>query len=112
MANTVNIRINQGEDFSSSLMLLDANKNPMSFANVEFYGGLKIHYESANVVAYTIHSNSSSGVVTYSLDHDTSWSLVNDTYKHDLWMRDLSSNVATKLIQGTAYVSRGVSEPQ
>lgn len=108
---SVNIKINQGTDFSQSVEVTDPSGNALSFANTVIYGGLRVHYESANVIPYTILTTNT-GTIFFSLTHAQTSNLVYDRYVHDICMHDETANTIIRLVEGTAYVLRGVSPPQ
>ena len=107
----LDLYMNQGETYCQSLTLTDVNGNAINLANYLIASQMKKSYVTANVDAiFTVSvANSMSGMITLNLPYTTTQNLKPLRYVYDVIIRNTTSNVASRILEGTVYVDAGVT---
>ena len=107
MAARANIIFDQGTTFNTSITLNDTNGNPIDLSTYTVNAQIRKNYTSSNSVSFTTSANSS-GIISLSLDANTSANLSSGRYVYDVLV---TSNTAatTRVIEGQVTVSPSVS---
>jgi len=108
MSVKVNIVIEQNSNFSLDYSLNDPFGNPLDLTGYTFVGKIKRHYLSANSIPLQI--TISNNIMTISLTANQTSSDVLDAGRAVYDIQGISSsNVSSRLIEGLATISPGVS---
>lgn len=94
-AQIVNLIVDQGSTFSTIIELVDANNNPLLLAGYSGNSQIRKHYASVNISAtFNVAVNASYGIVTLSLDANTTGSLYQGRYVYDVILTDIDGKIA------------------
>lgn len=107
MATKVNLVVDQGSTFSTSITFNDENGNTINFSTYSGAAQLRKHYSSSNATSFGV-SLTSNGIVTLSLTANQTGNLVAGRYVYDLEVTD-ASNVISRLIEGIVTVTPNVT---
>lgn len=107
MATKVNLVVDQGTTFSTSITFNDENGNTINFSTYSGSAQMRKHYTSSNSTVFTV-SLTSNGVVTLQLTANQTGNLVAGRYVYDLEVTD-SSNQISRLIEGIVTVTPNVT---
>jgi hypothetical protein len=107
MATKVNLVVDQGTTFSTSITFNDENGNTINFSTYSGSAQMRKHYTSSNSTVFTV-SLTSNGVVTLGLTANQTGNLVAGRYVYDLEVTD-SSNQISRLIEGIVTVTPNVT---
>lgn len=111
-ATYVDLYVEQGATFNTSITLTDTYNNPMNLQNVLIVGTIKKSYITSNVAAnFTITiADPNNGYVYMALPYETTSNLFGGyRYVYDVVARDTTTNVAIRVINGTIYINPSVS---
>ncbi|MDC3266289.1 hypothetical protein OAU13_00020 [bacterium] len=107
MATKVNLVVDQGTTFTTSITFNDENGNTINFSTYSGAAQLRKHFTSSNSTSFEV-SLTSNGVVTLSLTANQTGNLVAGRYVYDLEVTD-SSNQISRLIEGIVTVTPNVT---
>lgn len=108
MATKVNLVIDQGTTFSTSVTFNSEDGTPVNFTNYSGAAQIRKHYTSSNSVSFSV-SLTNTGVVTLALTANQTSNLVAGRYVYDLEVTD-SANVISRLIEGIVTVTPNVTK--
>tara|TARA_R110002126_G_scaffold6279_1_gene32966 strand:+ start:345 stop:677 length:333 start_codon:yes stop_codon:yes gene_type:complete len=104
-----NITISQNADFTRSFQLKEANV-VVDITNKTFAGKIKKNYNETTGTDFTaVNTNNATGLWTMSLTDTQTAALKAGDNVYDIVMTDTVSGDKTRLLQGKAFVSPGVS---
>ena len=103
MSKIQNIFIDQGATFSHNFAITTANNEAYITTGSVVTGSMKKNYTAANSASFTVAA--SNGSVTFSLDANTTASLVAGRYVYNIIM---TGNTVIRLLEGIATVTPGV----
>jgi hypothetical protein len=111
-ATNIDLYVEQGTTFNTSVTLTDTYNNPMNLENVLINGTIKTSYATSNVAANFIINivDPANGYMFITLPYQTTanlWSAY--TYVYDVVALDQNSNVAIRVINGSMYINPSVS---
>lgn len=107
MATKVNLVVDQGTTFTTSITFNDENGNTINFSTYSGAAQMRKHFTSSNSVAFSV-SLTSNGVVSLSLTANQTANLVAGRYVYDLEVTD-ASNQISRLIEGIVTVTPNVT---
>lgn len=107
MATKVNLVVDQGSTFQSSVTFNDENGNTINFSTYSGAAQIRKHFTSSNSVAFQVNMTSN-GIITLSLTANQTANLVSGRYVYDLEVTD-SSNQISRLIEGIVTVTPNVT---
>lgn len=107
MATKLNLVIDQGADFTTSVNLNDTDGNPINLSTYTSRAQLRKHYTSSNAVNFST-SGTSGGVLTLSLTADQTANIISGRYVYDVEVVD-SSNVVSRIVEGVVTVTPNVT---
>lgn len=107
MATKVNLVVDQGTTFTTSITFNDETGNTINFSTYSGAAQLRKHFTSSNSTSFTV-ALTSNGVVTLSLTANQTGNLVAGRYVYDLEVTD-SSNQISRLIEGIVTVTPNVT---
>ena len=107
MATKVNLVVDQGTTFTTSITFNDENGNTINFSTYSGAAQMRKHFTSSNSIVFEVLLTSN-GVVTLSLTANQTGNLVAGRYVYDLEVTD-SSNQISRLIEGIVTVTPNVT---
>ena len=107
MATKVNLVVDQGTTFTTSITFNDENGNTINFSTYSGAAQMRKHFTSSNSTSFSV-SLTSNGVVTLSLTANQTGNLVAGRYVYDLEVTD-ASNQISRLIEGVVTVTPNVT---
>ena len=107
MATKVNLIIDQGSTFSTSITFNDDNGNTINFGTYTGSAQMRKHFTSSNATSFSV-SMTNTGIITLSLTANQTGNLVAGRYVYDLEVTD-NSNLVSRLIEGIVTVTPNVT---
>lgn len=107
MATKVNLVVDQGTTFTTSITFNDEQGNTINFSTYTGAAQLRKHYTSSNSTPFTV-TLTSNGVVTLTLTANQTGNLVAGRYVYDLEVTD-GANQISRLIEGIVTVTPNVT---
>jgi hypothetical protein len=106
-----NIFLNQSETFNTQLTLTDSTGNPYNLTKFHIASSAKSSYYSANTsLNFTISIiNANNGIIQLSANAATTANVYPGNYVYDVIIKDLTSNNISRVLEGTIFVSPGVT---
>lgn len=95
MAQKINLIIDQGTDFETSLLLEDEDNIAIDLTGFTGRAQLRRHHTSLNATATFVVTVANTGTVTLAMDANTTTNIISARYVYDV-----------ELISGTGKVSR------
>lgn len=108
MGTKLNILIDQGASFETSLNLTDDNGNAIDLSGYTGAGQIRKHYSSSTAVNLTINLGGANGTVTMSLTANATANMAAGRYVYDIEVTD-SGNSVTRVIEGIVTVTPQVT---
>lgn len=108
MATKVNIVIDQGTDFSTSISLTDSSGAQLDVSGLTAASQIRKSYTSSNATAFTTELSNTAGTLTLSLNNATTSTLSSGRYVYDVELTDQSS-VVTRILEGIVTVTPEVT---
>ena len=107
MATKVNLVVDQGSTFQTSVTFNDENGNTINFSTYSGAAQMRKHFTSSNSVSFSVNMTSN-GVITLGLTANQTANLTSVRYVYDLEVTD-SSNLISRLIEGIVTVTPNVT---
>jgi hypothetical protein len=107
MATKVNLVVDQGSTFQTSITFNDETGNTINFSAFTGLAQMRKHFTSSNSTSFSV-SLTSNGVITLGLNADQTGNLVPGRYVYDLEVTDTANNVS-RLIEGVVTVTPNVT---
>ena len=107
MATKVNLVVDQGSTFQTSVTFNDENGNTINFSTYSGAAQMRKHFTSSNSVSFSVNMTSN-GVITLGLTANQTANLTSGRYVYDLEVTD-SSNLISRLIEGIITVTPNVT---
>ena len=108
MATRVNIVIDQGTDFETSISLTDADNVQLNTTGMTAASQIRRTHSSSNAVAFTAALANTTGTLTLSLNNSTTSSMTAGRYVYDVELTD-ASNVVSRILEGVVTVTPEVT---
>jgi hypothetical protein len=107
----VNISINTSTSFTQSFTLSNENGSTLNLSNYQIKSQLRKHPQSNSYINFitTAVSPSSGGVVKISLEPNSTSSLKPGRYLYDIILTNNSTGDKTKVIEGSAIVTKSIT---
>ena len=108
MATKVNLVVDQGADFTTTLTL---NNDDGSLFDLTDYTGasqIKKHYTSSNSTNMSVTLNGNTGIVTLTMNNSVTAAMTSGRYVYDLELTD-SANVVSRIVEGIVTVTPQVT---
>lgn len=108
MGTKVNLIIDQGTTFETTIDLTDDNGD---LVNLENYGGagqIRKHYTSSNSTAFVVTLGGANGTITLGLTANATANLVAGRYVYDVELTDPTGDIQ-RIIEGIITVSPQVT---
>lgn len=111
-AQIVNLVIDQGATYQTTVTLTDANGNPLTLTGYTGNSEIRHHYSSMNVAAtftVTVNASANVGQVVLQLDANSTANLYGPArYVYDVFLTDGSGNVS-RVLEGQITVTPSVT---
>lgn len=107
MAIKANLIIDQGADYSTTIMMTDVDDNQISLTGFTAEAQMRKTYTSSNSVAFSVTLNESLGEVTLSLTDTQTANIVAGRYVYDVFLT--SQNITSRVIEGIVTVTPRVT---
>jgi hypothetical protein len=107
MAKKLNLTIDQGTTFSTSVTLTDEDDLPIDLSTYSGAAQFRKHYTSTNAVSFTV-SLSNTGIVTLRLNANQTSNVVAGRYVYDVEVTDDTGEVS-RIIEGIVTVNPNVT---
>lgn len=108
MATRVNIVIDQGTDFETSITLTDASGDQLDVTGMTAASQIRKTHSSSNSVSFITALANNTGSLTLSLNNSTTSSMTAGRYVYDVELTD-SSNVVSRILEGVVTVTPEVT---
>lgn len=107
MATKLNLFIDQGSDYSTTIELVDDQGEPLNLTTYTGRAQLRKHYTSSTYKEFAVVGYSN-GAITLSMNAATSSNIVSGRYVWDLELVS-SGNVVSRLVEGILTVNPEVT---
>jgi len=108
---SVNLTIEQGEDFSHTFNLINPDETPASIANYTAAGTLKKHPGASTGYEFTVSLNTTTAVASISLPRATTKLLSPGRYYYDLFLI-APDGTRKKRVDGNIIVNGSATLPE
>jgi hypothetical protein len=112
MATKVNLVIDQGTDFSTSIDLTNDDGTPTDLTNYTGEAKIKKHYTSSTSYAFAVSIDALQGKITLSANNTVTSSIPNGRYVYDLELTNNNVAPATisRIMEGIATITPEVTK--
>lgn len=108
MATRVNILIDQGTDFITSVNLTDQNGAQLDLTGMTAASQIRKTHSSSNATSFTTALANNTGTLTLSLNNSVTSSLSAGRYVYDVELTDASS-IKSRILEGIVTVTPEVT---
>ena len=109
MATRVNIVIDQGTDFETSIELTDTAGAQLDLTGMSAASQIRKTHTSSNSVAFTTALANATGTLSLSLNNSTTSSMSSGRYVYDVELTD-SGGVISRILEGVVTVTPEVTK--
>lgn len=109
MGTKVNIVIDQGTDFATTVSLTNAEGAQLDLTGMSAASQIRKTYSSSNSTAFTTALANNNGTLTLSLNNSVTSSLSAGRYVYDVELTDASS-VKSRILEGMVTVTPEVTK--
>lgn len=107
MATKLNLFIDQGTDFSTTIEVADEEGTPLNLTTYTGRAQMRKHFTSTAYNSFNV-SGSANGVITVSMNAATTANIVGGRYVWDLEMVS-SGNVVSRIVEGIVTINPEVT---
>ena len=108
MATRVNILIDQGTDFTTSVNLTDSSGAQLNLTGMSAASQIRKTHSSSNSTSFTTALANNTGTLTLSLNNSVTSSLSAGRYVYDVELTDASS-IKSRILEGIVTVTPEVT---
>ena len=108
MGTKLNLVIDQGSSFSTTLNLTDDDGGVINLTGYTAAGQLRKHYTSSNSVSFTITLGGANGTVTLAMSSNTTANIAAGRYVYDVELTD-DAGLVSRLFEGIVTVTPQVT---
>ena len=108
MATKVNIVIDQGTDFATTVNLTDADGNELDVSGYSAAGQIRKSYTSSTATDFTMSLSAISSSLTLSLNNSTTSAMTSGRYVYDIELTD-PSGIVSRILEGQVTVTPEVT---
>jgi hypothetical protein len=105
-----NIYIDQGAEFVTTLNINGSNNLPLDLTQYTISGHIRKTYTSSNFTSLNFELSTEIGVVNATLSSTTTKDMIPGLYVYDIVLKDNTNDSLTRVIEGSATVSPGVTQ--
>ena len=109
MATKVNLVVDQGADFTTTITLTNDDGSTFDLTDYSAASQIRKHYTSSNATNMSVTLNGNSGIVTLTMNNSVTAAMTSGRYVYDVVMTD-SSSVMTRVIEGMVLVRAGATK--
>lgn len=110
MADFVEIYIDAGSTFSTDVTVNDAFGTPINLSDYEARAQIRKSYYSTTAIDFVVvKSDASAGILNMSISAANTANIRPGRYVYDVELEDTANNVITRIFEGIAVVSPGVT---
>jgi len=107
MARKNNIVIDQGSTFSTNIIALDANNDPIDLTTYTANSQMRKTYSSSTAYDFNV-SLANDGTITLSMNAATTSTIIEGRYVYDVEIQN-TSGIRTRVVEGIATVTPQVT---
>lgn len=108
MGTKLNLVVDQGSSFSTTLNLTDDDGGVINLTGYTAAGQLRKHYTSSNSVSFTITLGGANGTVTLAMSSNTTANIAAGRYVYDVELTD-NTGLVSRLFEGIVTVTPQVT---
>lgn len=108
MATKINLIIDQGSSFETTLNLTDDNDNAVNLTGFTGAGQIRKHYTSSTATSFSVTLGGANGTVTLAMSSNSTANLASGRYVYDIEVTD-SSGIVSRLFEGIVTVTPQVT---
>lgn len=108
MATKLNLFIDQGADFTTTIEVADEDGTPIDLSTYTGRAQMRKHYTSSTYKAFAV-SGSSNGTITVSMNSATTSNIAGGRYVWDLEMVS-GGNVVSRIVEGIVTINPEVTK--
>lgn len=109
MAQRVNIILDQGTDFSTTVNLSDSSGINLNLTGYSANSQMRKTFSSSNSTAFTTSLSVANSTLTLSMNNETTAALSPGRYVYDVELKS-SSNVISRILEGLVTVTPEVTK--
>ena len=110
MAVKANIVIDQGADFETTINVTDSDDIPIDLTNYTGTAQMRKYYTSTAQTQFNVTVGGANGTVLLSMNNATTANITAGRYVYDCELRDTSSNVISRIVEGIVTVTPQVTK--
>ena len=108
MATRVNILIDQGTDFTTSVNLTDNSGGQLDLTGMSAASQIRKKHSSSNATSFTTALENNTGTLTLSLNNSVTSSLSAGRYVYDVELTD-SASIKSRILEGIVTITPEVT---
>ncbi len=108
MATRVNIVLDQGTDFETSITLTDSDGIQLNTTGMTAASQIRRTHSSSNAVSFTASLANTTGTLTLALNNATTSTLTAGRYVYDVELTDATS-IVSRILEGVVTVTPEVT---
>lgn len=108
MGTKLNLLVDQGASFETTLNLTDDNDDPVNLTGYTGAGQIRKHYTSSNSTSFTVTLGGANGTVTLALSANATGNLASGRYVYDFEVTD-NVGLVTRIFEGIVTVTPQVT---
>ena len=109
MAINANLKLDQGADFETKILITDKNDNPIDLTGYTGESKMRRHYSSANSFSFTVDmTEAANGVVNVTMPAANTGDIAAGRYVYDIELTS-ENNVVSRIIEGIVTVTGQVT---
>lgn len=109
MAAKANLKIDQGSDYATSITLTTDDGTPVYLFDYTGKAQIRKYYTSTTAVDFDVDIEANTGVVTLSLDANTSNNMDFGRYVYDVELTDGYTGLISRVLEGIVTIKPGVT---
>ena len=107
MSTRVNLYLDQGTDFRTTIELFDGDNDELAIGTYNFYSDIRKMYSSSSAASFSIEQANND--ITLVLTANTTNSLTPGKYQYDVLMRKTSGELS-KIVEGLIFIVPTMTE--
>ena len=108
MATKINLIVDQGATFETTLNLTDDNDDAVDLTGYTGAGQIRKHFTSSNATSFVVTLGGANGTLTIGLTANTTANLVAGRYVYDIEVTD-NTGIVSRLFEGIVTVTPQVT---
>jgi hypothetical protein len=108
MATKVNLLIDQGTTFNTTVTLTDSNGNVIDITGYTGAAQMRKHFTSSTAKTFTVELGSTSGSITLSMSANTTANIEAGRYLYDVELTD-TTGIVSRVFEGIVTVNPNIT---